>query len=337
MVGHRLHSLKMIRFGSDVILLLIQRYLCLLDDQLPSIPPTLNPLLFLSLLNKHLLHHHLRRRPHHHHYQPINLNLPPLLPPPPKASLNGNSLSLSPASPIHPQSQPDPKPISLPPKPLPPPIPYTSLQELFHLAELQLTTGSDSDQLAALHLLERSLVPNPPSDQACQPELMRGVVANLKNKAGAKPATKVLLALCLGESNRHVAVEAGAVGTVIEVVAELEGAAGERALAALELMCTVAEGAAEVRTHALSVPVMVTMMGQMAGRGKEYAISVMAVIYGGGDQLVLAAPPEEVARAVALALQGDCTARGRRKGAQLLKALNEYGRVDSNEEEHEQL
>lgn len=166
---------------------------------------------------------------------------------------------------------------------------------------------------------------------------MRGVVANLKNKAGAKPATKVLLALCLAESNRHVAVEAGAVGAVIEVVAELDSAAGERALAALELMCTVAEGAAEVRAHALSVPVMVTMMGQMAGRGKEYAISAMAVIYGGGDQIVLAAPPEEVARAVALALQGDCTARGRRKGTQLLKALNEYGGLDGNEEEHQQL
>ncbi|XP_044470997.1 E3 ubiquitin-protein ligase PUB23 [Mangifera indica] len=278
---------------------------------------------------------------------------PPLSTHPPESSSSSSSTSQSftqwkfpfplPTSPIHPQSQPDPEPLSnpkpiyLPPKPLPPPIPYTSLQELFHLAELQLTTGSQSDQLAALYLLERSLVPNPPSDHACQPELMRGVVANLKNKAGAKPATKVLLALCLAESNRHVAVEAGAVGAVIEVVAELDSAAGERALAALELMCTVAEGAAEVRAHALSVPVMVTMMGQMAGRGKEYAISVIAVIYGGGDQIVLAAPPEEVARAVALALQGDCTARGRRKGTQLLKALNEYGGLDGNEEEHQQL
>lgn len=161
---------------------------------------------------------------------------------------------------------------------------------------------------------------------------MRGVVVNLKNRAGAKPATKILLALCLAESNRHVAVEAGAVGVIIEVVAELDGAAGERALAALELMCTVTEGAAEVRSHALAVPVMVAMMGQMAGRGKEYAISVLAVIYGGGDLLVLAAPPEEVARAVALALQGDCTARGRRKGTQLLKALNEYGRLDLTQE-----
>ncbi|KAJ4708051.1 RING-type E3 ubiquitin transferase [Melia azedarach] len=285
---------------------------------------------------------------------------PPPPPPPPQAlpthqpslpesSSSSSSTSQSftqwrfplPTSPLHPQSQSDhplpepdtnPKPISLPPKPLPPPIPFTSLQELFHLAQLQLGSGSDSDQLAALYLLERSLVPNPPSDQACQPELMRGVVVNLKNRAGAKPATKILLALCLAESNRHVAVEAGAVGVIIEVVAELDGAAGERALAALELMCTVTEGAAEVRSHALAVPVMVAMMGQMAGRGKEYAISVLAVIYGGGDLLVLAAPPEEVARAVALALQGDCTARGRRKGTQLLKALNEYGRLDLTQE-----
>lgn len=162
---------------------------------------------------------------------------------------------------------------------------------------------------------------------------MRGVVGNLKNKAGAKPATKILLALCLAESNRRVAVEAGAVGAVIEVVAELDAAAGERALAALELMCTVAEGAEETRAHALAVPVMVTMMGQMAGRGKEYAISVLAVIYGGGDQPVLAAPPEEVARAVELALQGNCTPRGRRKGTQLLKSLKEYGQPDTTQDE----
>ncbi|KAK3212959.1 hypothetical protein Dsin_017665 [Dipteronia sinensis] len=290
---------------------------------------------------------------------------PPPPPPPqlpttthqPESSSSSSSASQSftqwrfplPTSPIHPHSYSDsqpeikPKPVpafTLPPKPLPPPIPYTSVQELFHLAEIQLTTGSDSDQLAALYLLERSLVPNPPSDPACQPELMRGVVANLKNRAGAKPATKILLALCLAEGNRHVAVEAGAAGAVIEVVAELEAAAGERALAALELMCTVAEGAAEVRAHALAVPVMVSMMGQMAGRGKEYAISVLAVIYGGGgsgEELVMTAPPEEVARAVALALQGDCTARGRRKATQLLKALSEYGRPDLTQDENERL
>ncbi|PRQ27498.1 putative aminoacyltransferase, E1 ubiquitin-activating enzyme [Rosa chinensis] len=214
------------------------------------------------------------------------------------------------------------------PAPPPPPQPMSStgLQELFHAAELQLSVGSFPEQLAALQLLERSLVPYPPSDPECPPELMRGLVRNLKNKAGAKPATKVLLALCLAEANRHVAVEAGAASAVIETALELEDTAAERALAALELMCTVAEGAAEVKSHALAVPVMVMMMGRTSARGKEYAIGVLAVIYGGASEdetaeAVSAAPAEEVARAVELALKGDCSGRGRRKGAQLLKAL----------------
>ncbi|KAJ7958576.1 RING-type E3 ubiquitin transferase [Quillaja saponaria] len=176
-----------------------------------------------------------------------------------------------------PQLEPKPR-ISLPPDP----IPCPDLQEIFHLAELQLSTGSDDDRLAALHLLERSLVPNPPSDQpACPPELMRGLVWNLRNSAGAKQATKILFALCLAEGNRLVAVESGAVAAVIESAPELDGPPAERAMAALELMCTVAEGAAEVKAHALAVPVMVAMMGRMEARVKEYAIGVLAVVYSG--------------------------------------------------------
>ncbi|KAL5538787.1 hypothetical protein UlMin_043920 [Ulmus minor] len=263
---------------------------------------------------------------------------PPQPQPPSHSSSSSSSASQSftqwkfplPGSPLLPHP-PDPSP---PPPPLPPPISSANLREVFHVAELQLSTGFDSDQLAALHLLERSLVPNPPTDPECPPELMRGVVGNLKSKAGAKPATKILLALCLAEGNRPVAVEAGAVGAVIEVAPELDGATAERALAALELMCTVAEGAAEVRAHALAVPVMVSMMGRSSAREKEYAISVLAVIYGGAFEVedgigaeTMTAPPEEVARAVALALQGDCSARGRRKGVQLLKTLQDYGQT----------
>ncbi|KAI4316128.1 hypothetical protein L6164_024137 [Bauhinia variegata] len=222
----------------------------------------------------------------------------------------------------HQQPQPQPTP-SLPPDPIHPP----NLQELFHVSELQLSSCSDIDRIAALHLLERSLVPNPPADQPpCPPELMRGLIWNLRSSTGAKPATKILFALCLAEGNRRVAVEVGAVGAVIESAPELDGPPAERALAALELMCTVAEGAEEVRAHALAVPVMVTMMGKMGPRGKEYAIGVLAVIYGGVTEDQHTAPPEEVARAVELALQGECSARGRRKGAQLLKTLQDYGK-----------
>ncbi|XP_008220101.1 PREDICTED: WAS/WASL-interacting protein family member 3 [Prunus mume] len=158
-----------------------------------------------------------------------------------------------PDSPIlpYPQPEPDPKPEPKSKPPPPPPISSTNLQELFHAAELQLSVGSHPEQLAALQLLERSLVPYPPPDPVCPPELMRGLVRNLKNKAGAKAATKILLALCLAEGNRHVGVEGGRAGAMAP------------------------------------------------------------------------APAEDVARAVELALKGDCSGRGRRKGAQLLKALQE--------------
>ncbi|XAR69302.1 Ubiquitin--protein ligase [Bertholletia excelsa] len=228
-----------------------------------------------------------------------------------------------PNSPISPHPHPPRErdlPTALPLEPNPqPPILTANVEELFHVAELQLSSGSDADGVQALHMLERSLVPNPVATATeCPAVVMRGLMRYLKEKTGAKAATKVLLALCLGEGNRRVAVEAGAAGEVVEALAELEGAAAERALAALELLCTVAEGAAEVRAHALAVPMMV----------EEYAISVLAVIYGGDATAGMVAPPEEVARAVALALQGECSARGRRKGAQLLKALQESGRLD---------
>ncbi|KAM7493303.1 hypothetical protein LguiB_027912 [Lonicera macranthoides] len=265
-------------------------------------------------------------------------------PPPSSSSSSSNTsqqsftqwkfpLPNSPISPhLFPPARPDP-----PPRPSrrPDPVADADLPEIFHVAELQLGSGSGSDRVKALYMLERSLVPNTP-EVDCPAAVMRGVVGYLKERVGAKPATKVLLALCLAEGNRHMAVEVGAVGQVVEALADLEGAAAERALAALELMCTVAEGAAELRSHALAVPMIVEVMGRMGGRGREYAISVMGVIFGGdagdGPPAAVAAPPEEVARAVMLGLQGDCTARGRRKGAQLLKTLQENGRLDLSQE-----
>lgn len=156
---------------------------------------------------------------------------------------------------------------------------------------------------------------------------MRALIFNLTNPTGsAKPATKILFALCLSDCNRRVAVDSGAVSAVIESAPDLDGPPAERALAALQLMCTLPEGQQHAKAHALAVPVMVTMMGKMGARGKEYAIGVLAVIYGGEVGEETPAPPEEVARAVELALEGECSARGRRKGAQLLKTLQEYGR-----------
>ncbi|KAK4756580.1 hypothetical protein SAY87_006707 [Trapa incisa] len=292
-----------------------------------------------------------------HHHPPLPLTPPsppppPSSPPPPPPATAGTKPSSSSSSSSSSTSTSQsftqwrfplstsplcPSPHTQPPPPLhppPPPISSANLQEVFHLAELQLSfDSSDFDRLSGLHLLERSLVPNPPAEPACPAELMCRIVDCMRRKPGVKPAAKILFALCLAGDNRRVAVEVGAVGAVVELAMELDRSSAERALAALELMCTVGEGAAEVRTHAMAVPVMVSMMARMDGRGREHAISILAVIYGGGPAsvAVAVAPPEEVARAVVLALQGDCSARCRRKGAQLLKLLQESeedGRLD---------
>lgn len=259
---------------------------------------------------------------------------------------------------------------------MPPPVIISDLQELFHVAELQFSTGDYYEKIKAIYMLQHSLVnsravmknPRAAVDDgalvtsspeamrvgldvtgkipratvedstlvSCPPAVMRGVLGCLKDKELAKPATKVLLALSLGECNRHVAVEEGAVGKVVEALVDLDGSAvAERALAALELLCTVAEGAAELRAHALVGPMMVEVMRRMeTTRGRENAIGILAVIYGGGGggDAVGFAPQEEVARVVMLAMQGDCSARGRRKGAQLLKVLQENERLDLTQE-----
>ncbi|KAL8504092.1 hypothetical protein ACS0TY_022722 [Phlomoides rotata] len=208
------------------------------------------------------------------------------------------------------------------------PLTNAGLEELFHVAELQLISGSGAGRVGAVQLLERSLVPNLRSaidGYLCPTAVIGGVVACLREGLARKAASKVLLALCLVEGNRRVAVEAGAVTVVVEALGDAESAVAERCLAALELLCTTAEGAAEVRAHALAVPMMVQVMGRMEGRGKEHAISVLGVIYGGLEEGAPVAPAEEVARAVMLALQGDCSARARRKGAHLLKILQGNG------------
>ncbi|KMT18009.1 hypothetical protein BVRB_2g032030 [Beta vulgaris subsp. vulgaris] len=280
--------------------------------------------------------------PPHHHHHPNKVS---------ESESSSSSTSHSFTQWRFPPTFPHPPPDLSPPPPPPPPPPpvmtdqnqdfqFSNLMELFHMAELRFTSGSDLDRITALHMLEQSLVPNPPSDAV--PEsgaevvvpvvVVDEVVQYMTRTSSAKSATKILLALCLAEGNRRVAVECGAPTRVVDALPDLDGAVVERALAALELMCTVPEGAAEVRAHALAVPMLVATMGRMEGRGREYAISVLTAVYGGGEedhQVWEAAPPEEVARAVVLAMQqGNCSARGKRKGAQLLKVLQENGRVD---------
>ncbi|KAL2470928.1 U-box domain-containing protein 26 [Abeliophyllum distichum] len=63
---------------------------------------------------------------------------------------------------------------------------------------------------------------------------MTGAVACLKESVAPKPASKVSLALFLAEVNHSVAVNAGAVGVVVEALPDFENTVAKRALAALE-------------------------------------------------------------------------------------------------------
>ncbi|XP_027152196.1 uncharacterized protein LOC113752275 [Coffea eugenioides] len=103
---------------------------------------------------------------------------------------------------IHPYQQTQEKPkISEPTPPrkapdsLPPPqLSATKLEETFHVAELHFSSGSDEDKLGALHLLEKSLVPNPRAVAdggdagACPATVMKWVVGCLKERVMAKSA-----------------------------------------------------------------------------------------------------------------------------------------------------
>lgn len=122
-------------------------------------------------------------------------------------------------------------------------------------------------------------------------------------------------------------MDAGASSATVEAVAASgpAGVTAERALAALELLCTVPDGAEEVRGHSAAAAALAEAAEGMSGRGRECAIGVMAAIYGGADPREV---PQDVGRAVVAAMQGECSARGRRKGAQLLRALQENGRLN---------
>lgn len=211
--------------------------------------------------------------------------------------------------------------------------PSDDLAGAFRAAEIHLASGY---VIPALRLLERSLVRDAGAAAVpCPPSVMAGVVASVLDLATARPAAKVLLALLLAEGNRRLAVEAGASSAVVEAVttASTSSAKGtttaERALAALELICTVPEGAAEVRRNSATSRALVGAVEKLARRGRECAIGVLSAIYA-GEWAAAAAP--EVGRTVVMALQGECSARGRRKGAQLLKALKENGRLDLPED-----
>jgi hypothetical protein len=206
-------------------------------------------------------------------------------------------------------------------------VPVGGAHALMMSAEEKFAAG---EVVAALRAVEREMEAAS-SARAVPASVVAGVVAAVREPATARLAAKVLLVVLLEEGNREAAVEAGAASAAVEAVAASgpAGATAERALASLELLCTAAGGTAAVRREALAAPVLARAVQGMTGRGRECAIGVLAAIYGGsgGVEEGASPPPPEVVKAVVGAMQGECSARGRRKGAQLLRALQEGGRL----------
>lgn len=203
-------------------------------------------------------------------------------------------------------------------------VPVGADHALMVSAEEKFAAG---EVVAALRAVEREMEVAA-SAKAVPPGVVAGVVAAVREPATARLAAKVLLVVLLEEGNREAALDAGAASAAVEAVAASgpAGATAERALASLELLCTAAGGAAAVRREALAAPVLARAVEGMSGRGRECAIGVLAAIYGGnGTEQGASPPPPEVVKAVVGAMQGECSARGRRKGAQLLRALQENG------------
>ncbi|KAM0880949.1 hypothetical protein ACQ4PT_033231 [Festuca glaucescens] len=203
-------------------------------------------------------------------------------------------------------------------------VPVGAEHVLMTSAEEKFAAG---EVVAALRAVEREMEVAA-STKAVPAGVVAGVVAAVREPATARLAAKVLLVVLLEEGNREAALDAGAASAAVEAVAASgpAGATAERALASLELLCTAAGGAAAVRREALAAPVLARAVEGMSGRGRECAIGVLAAIYGGsGVEEGASPPPPEVVKAVVGAMQGECSARGRRKGAQLLRALQENG------------
>ncbi|CAA6666008.1 unnamed protein product [Spirodela intermedia] len=179
------------------------------------------------------------------------------------------------------------------------------LSGAFHVAELHLPSGN---RIPALRLIERCLALDPGAAAVpCPLPVMAGVVASILDPAAARPAAKVLLALLLSESNRRLAVEAKAAPArwrPSQPLRRREQPGRRRRSGRWPRWSSYARSQREregVR-HRGSVGDLRRPMGWCRTAG------------GGPD--------------VVMALQGDCTPRGRRKGAKLLKALKEAGRLD---------
>ncbi|GAB4837247.1 hypothetical protein Ancab_002150 [Ancistrocladus abbreviatus] len=194
-------------------------------------------------------------------------------------------------------SDPPPK---LPPNPPPPParelpvLPFPNLEDFVPRGRAPIHC---TERFAALHMLEHSLVPNP-----------HGNCGDIGGDGRSLVLPEVAMDGLREIDTWQSSLEQwgwwwtsrvwGGRGSVGCIGADVHGSRGGGRGA----------GPCVGGTHVGGCD------GKDGGPGKDYAISVLSLIFGGPGDQVGAAPREEVERAVMLAMQGDCSAREGEKG-----------------------
>lgn len=136
-----------------------------------------------------------------------------------------------------------------------------------------------------------------------------------------KASLRALLALCKCRRNRVVAIEAGVVPALIELLPELQKANAERALGILDLMCAITEGRTAVMDHDLAMAVFVSQFHTISVTATEYIVSILWSLCQGSPQSLAAAQEAGVFAPLLLLLQIECAPKTRQKCGELLKQV----------------
>lgn len=136
-----------------------------------------------------------------------------------------------------------------------------------------------------------------------------------------KSSLRALLALCRARHSRTLAVQAGVVPALIELLPELQKANAERALGILELLCAIPDGQAAVMDHDLAMPVLVSQFHTISVAATENIVSILWSSCQASPQSLAAAQEAGVFAPLLLLLQIECAPKTRQKCGELLKLV----------------
>lgn len=143
---------------------------------------------------------------------------------------------------------------------------------------------------------------------------------------GIKSSLRALLALCKAHRRNHkLAVDAGVVPALIELLPELQKSNAERALGILDLLCSMAEGRAAVMDHDLAMAVFVSLFHTISAPATEYIVSILWSLCQASPGSLAAAQQAGVFAPLLLLLQMECAPKTRHKCGELLKQVKVTG------------